>query len=45
VTAATEAALCGEKHPDRRSVLCTREPGHQGGHLNQAHGLYWQAES
>jgi len=51
VTAATaeaapapdERETCGEPHPDRRAVRCTREP-HQGGHLNEYAGLYWQAE-
>ena len=37
------AAVCGIRHNAAGHALCTREPGHAGGHKNTRTGDYWPA--
>jgi hypothetical protein len=42
VIAGENQAACGES-PAEKGVYCERPEGHDGGHLSQSHGRYWQA--
>lgn len=35
------ARVCGARKPHVTGVTCTREPGHAGGHKNEARDDYW----
>ena len=35
---------CRDPWPQDRGVYCERPKGHDGGHLSQSHGPYWQAK-